>query len=321
MAPLLPAYQSGQLAIIHAAGSPDPTRSHFDAFSYMEYGIPLQPLTVYTGWLARHLLGVAPIADGPLRAVALSDLLPKTLAGAPEAVPIPNPSDFSFPGRPATAADRRAVLEAAYAASGEPLAGAAQSTLDTIDLLATIDFENYVPANGAVYPETGFGQALQSSAAMLKAEVGLEAATVELGGWDTHNQQGVFDGDMAGLMDNLSRTLAAFHLDMQDFMDRVTLIAMSEFGRRADENGSLGTDHGHGNCMFVMGGHIAGGQVVAEWNSGELLHPDLLYQGDSLEVTIDYRDVVAEVVQKRLGNSDLATVFPNYVPTFRGVVV
>jgi len=319
MAPLLPAYASGQLAVVHATGSPDPTRSHFDAFSYLEYGIPLQPLDVYSGWLARHLQIVPPTGNGLLRAAAISGQVPKTLADAPATLPIADPSSFAFPGSPVTSSLRQAVIEAAHEFTIEPLASAAKGTIDTIAILQGIDFLNYAPSGGATYPGSAFGEAVKSVAAMVKADIGLEAATVELGSWDTHNQQGVQAGDMANLMADLSTTLAALHIDMQDRMDRFAVVVMSEFGRRADQNGSQGTDHGHGNCMLVMGGHIAGGQVIADWNSGELLHPDLLYQGDSLQVTIDYRDIIAEIVQNRLDNADLATVFPNYTPTFRGI--
>jgi uncharacterized protein (DUF1501 family) len=321
MGPLLGAYQSGQLALVHATGSPDPTRSHFDAFSYMEYGIPQQPLSIFTGWLARHLQSVPPISTNGLRAVAIADVVPRTLEGAPSTVPIADPRNYGFPGHTATATARGDRIGVSYAAAGEPLASVAEDTLVTIDLLKTIDFANYVPAPGAVYPQTSLGTSMKSLAAMVKAEIGLEAATVELSGWDTHNEQGVFQGAMATLMDNLSRSLAAFHVDLQNQMNRLTVVVMSEFGRRADENGSLGTDHGHGNCMMVMGGHVDGGQVFANWTSGELLHPDLLYQGDSLQVTTDYRDVLSEILQKRVQNHDLANVFPNFMPAFPGIVM
>ncbi len=321
MAPLLPAYQANQLAFVHAAGSPDPTRSHFDAFKFMEYGNPLQPATLFSGWLARHLQTVPPLGATPLRAMAIDDLLPKMLADAPDALPITDPSTFDFPGNPGTAALRQAVLENTYALAGAPLAGSAQSTVDTINLLGTIDFDNYIPAGGAVYPNSTFGRAMKSVAAIIKAQTGLEVATVDLGGWDTHNNQGVIGGYMANLMNDLSSTLAAFHTDMQANMNELTLLAMTEFGRRADENVSLGTDHGHGSCMFAMGGNIAGGQVLANWTNNELLHPDLLYQNDSLDVTIDYRDIVSEVLQNRVNNTDLGTVFPNYTPAFQGITV
>ncbi|NOT02272.1 MAG: DUF1501 domain-containing protein [Phycisphaerales bacterium] len=319
MGSLLPAYQSGQLLAIHATGSPDPNRSHFDSNKIMEYGTPLQEQILFTGWLARHLQTMPPMGTGPLRAVAFNDLIPIMLVGAPATVPIPDPVEFGFPGSVATAAARRAVVDATYGVAPEPLAGTALSTTATIDLLATIDFENYTPSGGAVYPATPFGDALKSAAALIKADVGVEAATIDKGGWDTHNQQGVFAGDMFTLMTDLANGLAAFHTDMQSHMDSMTAMVMSEFGRRVDENGSFGTDHGHGNAMLLMGGHVNGGQVMANWTGGQLLHPDNLYAGDSLDVTTDYRDVVAEVVSKRLNNPDVNSLFPNYTPTFQGV--
>ena len=275
MASLTDAYQSEQLAIVHATGSPDPSRSHFDAFKIMEFGTPLQPLTLFTGWLGRHLQSTPPIGDGLLRAVAISNLIPQMLAGAPAAVPVPDPANYGFPGIEFTATQRREVFEAAYASADQPLAGAAVNTLDTIDLLATIDFASYQPAGGAVYPNSPFGDALRSAAALIKAEIGVEAATIDKGGWDTHNAQGVHqpNGTMYGLMADLADGLAAFHLDMQEKMGETTLIVMSEFGRRADENGSQGTDHGHGNMMMVMGGNIAGGQVLTDWTGRRAAPP------------------------------------------------
>ncbi len=321
MAPLLPAYQAGDLAVVHATGSPDLTRSHFDAFSFMEFGIPNQPLTISSGWLARHLQAVPAVGPGPLRAAAISDLLPKTLAQAPGSLPIPDPQNFTFPGQQATALLRQGIVKAAHRYEIDPFGSAAEDTIDTISILEEIDFAGYEPAGGAVYPNSGFGRAVESVAALIKSDIGLEVAMVELGGWDTHNEQGVQVGGMANLMDTLSSTLAALHIDMQTRLNRFTVVLMSEFGRRADQNGSLGTDHGHGNCMLVMGGHIAGGQVISDWTSGELLHPNLLHEGDSLAVTTDYRDIIAEIVQNRLGNSDIETVFPGYVPTFHGITV
>jgi uncharacterized protein (DUF1501 family) len=318
MAPLLPAYQDGDLLVVHATGSPDPTRSHFDAFQYMEYGIPLQPLSLFTGWLGRHLQVTPPAASGPLRGIALNYIVPKTLAGAPSTLPIPNPATFTFPGRPETAAEREVALEASFAAAEDPISSAGIDTLETIDLLTAIDFDNYIPSNGAVYPQTAFGNAIRSAAALIKADIGVEVAMIELGGWDTHAQQ---TGPLQNLMTNLSGSLGAFHADMQSRMNQLTTVCMSEFGRRADANSSSGTDHGHGNCLFVMGGNIDGGQVIADWTDGALLHPDNLYQSDSLEVTIDYRDLLAEILQNRLENTDLATVFPNYSPTFHGVTL
>ncbi len=318
MSALLPAYQSGQLLVVHAAGSPDPSRSHFDAFSNMEYGTPLQTSDLYSGWLARHLQMVPSATGAALRAVALSDLIPKTLAEAPATLPIADPAGFGFPGRAIHATERREALQLSYSSADDPLPAAAQSTLDTIDLLGTIDFQNYAPVGGAAYPETPFGNSFKSVAAMVKADIGLEAAMLERGGWDTHSDQ---VGPIQTLMTDLSNAMAAFHVDMQNFMNRLTLVVMTEFGRRADSNGSAGTDHGHGSAMMVMGGNIDGGRVLANWTDGALLHPDLLYQGDSLDVTTDYRDIVAEILQNRLENPSMSDVFPNYTPTFQGITI
>jgi uncharacterized protein (DUF1501 family) len=206
-----------------------------------------------------------------------------------------------------------------YSAVTDPIKSAALTSQATIDLLHTINFAGYSPAGGAVYPGNYFGQSLKSTAALIKADVGVEAVAVDILGWDTHGNQGPFNGngDLFNLMTTLAGGLSAFHADMFSGNGRnVTVVVMSEFGRRLAENTSLGTDHGHANAMFIMGNNIAGGRVLRDWPG---LAVGQLYQGIDLQVTIDYRDVLAEIVQKRLGNGDLSTVFPNYFPTFRGV--
>jgi hypothetical protein len=191
------------------------------------------------------------------------------------------------------------------------------TTQATINLLQTIDFAGYQPAGGAAYPGGAFGTAIKSTAALIKADVGVEAVAIDVGGWDTHNSQGPATGTMANLMASLAGGLAAFHLDMFAGNGRnVTVVCMSEFGRRLAENGSQGTDHGHGNCMLVMGNHIAGGRVLSQWPG---LQPEQLFQGIDLQVTTDFRDILAEIVAKRLNNPDLSAVFPDYTPTFQGV--
>jgi uncharacterized protein (DUF1501 family) len=317
-APLLTPWHNGHLAIVHAAGSPDPTRSHFEAFARMELGIPLQPLgSVSSGWLARHLATVAPLGSSPLRAAALVDAMPLTLASAPQALPIPDPSSYAFPGSPATAALREQLLASMYAGAGPPLSSVALDTLGTIHLLDSIDFAGYAPAGGAAYPQgSELALGLMRSAAMIKAEVDLECVMLELGGWDLHNELGALDGDMALLLSELSRSLEAFYIDLQADIERVVVVVMSEFGRRVAENGSAGLDHGHGNAMLLLGGHIDGAKVHGAWPS---LAPAALDQGD-LAITTDYRDVLAEILSKRLGNAALDQVFPNHVASFPGVV-
>jgi uncharacterized protein (DUF1501 family) len=241
--------------------------------------------------------------------------MPKTLNGAPATLPIEDLDLFTFPGQPSTAPARRQVLSDSYLATREPLKAAATSTFGTIDLLDQIDFSNYVPANGAVYPDTLLGRQLKSAAALIKAGVGVETVMAEIGGWDLHAQ---LLPNMPILLDDLTRTLEAFYLDNLAGLDKLVVVVMSEFGRRVAENASAGLDHGHGNCMLVMGGHIAGGQVLTSWPG---LAPGNLDSGLDLAITIDYRDILAEILNKRLEDNDLSDVFPNFTPTFRGIVV
>lgn len=316
-APLLTPYAAGKLLIVHATGSVDPSRSHFDAQRYMELGTTSQYATqTPSGWIGRHLQTTAPIGNGDVRGIALQDGLPVSLNGGPAALPIRDPSTFSIPGQSGTATARRARLDAMYASEAPPLGPAAISTFGAIDLLDTVDFAGYVPSNGAAYPTSTFGTQLKRTATMIKAAIGLEVVTIDIGGWDLHNQLGPLTGAMATKMDDLAKAIEAFYLDLSaTHLDQVTLVVLSEFGRRAFENSSGGTDHGHGNAMLVMGGHIAGGQVLANWPG---LATNQLDNGD-LAVTIDHRDVLAEIVLNRLGNPNLGTVFPNYTPTIRGI--
>jgi len=316
MAPLVEAYDAGHLAIVHACGSHHPTRSHFDAQRFMEVGIPGE-LSTASGWLGRHLLTSAPTdPEALVRAIGIGYALARTLAGGPATLPVPDPTDFGLTGPAGTEADRLQALADLYAQAQEPLKSAAGNTMSTIALLEAIDFAGYQPAGGAVYPQSDLGRALRSTAALIKAEVGVEAVAIDVGGWDTHDQQGPIDGTLAGLMADLAAGLSAFHADVFADTTNLTLVAMSEFGRRLGENGSLGTDHGHGNAMLVMGDSIQGGQVLADWPG---LQAEELFEERDLAVTIDYRDVLAEIVELRLMNPDLAGVFPGHTPIFHGI--
>ena len=315
-APFLQPYQSGKLAFVHATGSVDPSRSHFDAQKFMELGVlGAQSNGVSTGWVGRYLQTIPPAGSGLLRGLALSDILPRSFAGAPATLPVADPGTFTLPGTVSTKPLRRQTLRHMYAGEAYPLGAAALSTFDTIDLLATIDFAGYVPSNGAVYPATTFGTQMKTMAALIKANVGVECLEADLGGWDLHNQLGPLTGAMASNLDQLSKAMLAFYLDLGTGLDQVTLVAMSEFGRRAAQNASLGLDHGHGNCMLVMGGHVNGGQVIRTWPGLATANLD---SGD-LAITIDHRDILAEILQDRMACTNLATVFPNYTPTFRNV--
>ncbi|MFT4538626.1 MAG: hypothetical protein ACI841_000564 [Planctomycetota bacterium] len=316
-APLLGPYQSGDLLFVHASGSPDPSRSHFDAQRFMETATPLQPTSsVTTGWIGRYLQGAPSIGNGAFRAMGVGARLPKTLNGGPGTLPIADPANFNFPGNLATAALRRTAIEQMYDRTRDPLASAADNTLASIDLLAGVDFAGYIPDNGATYPATPFGDQLKNTAAVIKSGIGLETIHLDLNGWDHHSAMGPVNGVLAGLLDELSRALEAFHLDMQLYWGRMVLVCMTEFGRRIRENGSAGTDHGHGGCMMVMGGHIAGGQVYTNPWPGL----DTSTGSGDLEVTTDYRDILAEILDERMGATHLSEIFPNYVPVYRGIV-
>jgi uncharacterized protein (DUF1501 family) len=317
LAPLLPAYQDGKLLIVHATGSTDPSRSHFDAQRFMEVGLPNEP-TLATGWLGRHLYSIDPMDPAALlRAIGISNGLQRTLVGAPLALPVPNLDTFGLTGAAGTVPARSDAIGDMYALVDDPIMAAATTTLATINLLNTINFAGYAPAGGATDPVGSLGNAMKQTAALIKAQVGVEAIAIDVGGWDTHNNQGNFTGTMANLMATLASTLAAFYTDMTAGMaPSFTLVVMSEFGRRFAENGSGGSDHGHGNAMFVMGNCVHGGRVLTQWPG---LQPEQLFQGIDLDVTIDYRDILAEIVQQRLGNANLPFVFPSFTPTPRAV--
>jgi uncharacterized protein (DUF1501 family) len=307
-APLLTPWSNGHLAVVHASGSDDATRSHFEAFVRMESGDSSLPTGVITtGWITRYLNETAAQATSTLRAIGASNLLPFTLRGAANALPIPDFSNFVFPGRVATSVQREAAISDAYTRRKPPVGPAALDTIASFGL-GGVDFVGYAPENGAQYPNTTLGTRLRNAAALIKAGNGVEIITVDVDGWDLHANLGPVTGAMSRLMDELTRTLEAFYLDMLAHLDDYVLVCVSEFGRHAAENGSAGTDHGHGNAMFVMGGHVNGGQVYADWPG---LHPIELDQGD-VAITTDYRDILAEILTDRMGFTNLAAVFPQH---------
>ncbi len=316
LAPLLPAWNAGRLAFVHATGLPNPSRSHFDKERLVEVADP-NP-SAGSGWLARHLSTIAPLdPSAPLRGVSLGVIPPWSMGAAPKSLPIADLATFGLAGSAASAAQRRQILGALYAMQ-EPLVQAAgANTLAAIDLIGQIDFNGYQPAGGAIYPSTPLGVSLKNLATLLKAQVGIEVATVDFRDWDTHGTQGVFSGTMASLVTDFATSMGAFHADLFASGDPgVTVVVMSEFGRVAAENGNHGTDHGYGGVMMLLGASVAGGQVVANWPG---LAPAQLFQGQDLAITIDYRDILAEVLLDRLGTPALSTVLPGFVPTLRNV--
>jgi uncharacterized protein (DUF1501 family) len=321
MSSLVPAYQAGNLLVVHGAGLVDNTRSHFDAQRYIEVG-KARDVNLVTGWLGRHLATSTPMrTDAPLRALGLSNGLPRTLVGAPLTLPIPNPAGFGLGGSTATRVERSAWLRDEYQAVEASIGAPALNALNTIQLLNAIDFNGYRPAGGAVYPNTNFGRGMRSAAALIKADLGIEAIQLDIGGWDTHSDQSPLVGGMSRTMTDLATSLAAFHADalVGGVSYKVTVVVISEFGRNVRENGSRGTDHGRGSAMFVMGPGIAGGRVMT--NNWVPLARENLEAGQDLRVTLDHRDILAEIVQRRLGNTNLGVVFPDFVPTVRGVTL
>jgi len=323
MAPLMPAYQAGDLLVAHATGSVNTSRSHFDAQRYMEVGKPADA-RIASGWLGRHLATSTPLrTTAPLRALGLTTGLPQTLSGAPRTLPIPDPTRFTIGGSATTSTARATWLANNYAGAVDPVNDNALDTTNTLSLLASINFPGYTPRNGAVYPTSAFGNSLRSAAALIKADVGVEAVHAFYGGWDTHATQGTMpgvDGQFMHLrMLDLSSALAAFYADVVQgtTVNGVTVVIISEFGRNARENGNRGTDHGRGNVAFAMGKKIAGGKVLTNGWPG--LARENLESGQDLRVTLDHRDILAEIVQNRLGNPNLSVVFPDYTPRFRGV--
>lgn len=321
MSALVPAYQAGNLLVVHGAGLVNTTRSHFDAQRFIEVGKAADPNLV-TGWLGRHLATSTPMrSNAPLRAIGLSQGLQRTLVGAPKTLPVPNPATFGLGGSTTTATERATWLRSDYTATDASIGTPALDALNTLALLTAINFNGYTPAGGAVYPNTGFGRAMRSAAALIKADVGIEAIQLDIGGWDTHSAQAPLTGSMSRTMADLANSLAAFHADALTggVAYKVTVVVISEFGRNVRENGSLGTDHGRGSCMFVMGPGIAGGRVLT--NSWVPLARENLEAGQDLRVTIDHRDILAEIVSRRLGNTNLGVIFPTFVPTVRGVTL
>jgi uncharacterized protein (DUF1501 family) len=306
MQPLLPLFRSGQLAIVQAVGSPDPTRSHFDAQDYMESGTPGLKATD-NGWLNRALQNMPEEKPSPFRAVAFGPYLPRTLQGAAPAVAIADLKQFKMYGPQQTV---EGGFEAMYAQTVDhAMRGVGNETFEAIDQLKKINPDSYQPENGAQYPKSRFAQSLQEIAELFKADVGLEVAFLDSGGWDNHVNEGGVQGQLSNLLKDLGQGIAAFHQDMGDRMADVVFVSMSEFGRTAHENGNRGTDHGHANCMFVMGGDVKGGRVYTKWPG---LNEDQLNQGRDLAVTTDYRSVLGEIISKHLGDKTLATVFPGF---------
>ncbi|MFL6229994.1 MAG: DUF1501 domain-containing protein [Pyrinomonadaceae bacterium] len=314
-----PIWDAKRLAIVHAAGSPDSTRSHFDAQDYMESGTPGMKSTG-DGWLNRYLQARPDKQASPFRAVSMTQNLPRAMQGRAPALAIANLNEFTVRAGQASQVVQGGFESIYDQAAGDALRGTGKETFEAINFLKKVNPAQYQPENGAQYPRTPFGNALLQIAQLIKAGVGLEVAFTDIGGWDTHVNQGAARGQLAARLTEFGQGLAALYADLGARMDDVVVLTMSEFGRTARENGNRGTDHGHANAMFVVGAGVRGGKVYGDWPG---LDTDKLNEGRDLALTTDFRDVFGEVASKHLGSADLSKVFPGYAASaakFRGVL-
>ena len=302
LSPLLrelhPIYEAGEMAVVHCAGSEDSTRSHFEAQDLMEHGG-----LVAGGWLGRFLRQRPRAASGALTAVAVGKELPECLRGAPSAAVIESVEDFSLGKGNAPLARE---FERLYALEHDALGNAARDTLKALDRMTSLRAADYRPAHGAEYGKDSFSKGLKEVARLIKARVGLEAASIDLGGWDSHFAQGTL---IDPLMPRLAKGLGAFRRDLGELMTTTTVVVMTEFGRRVRENASFGTDHGRGGVMFVIGGGVKGGRVIGEWPG---LEGETLEGPGDLPVLNNYRDVLAPVLARHGANEALDEIFPKY---------
>ena len=308
MSSLKPFWERKQLAIVHASGSPDNTRSHFDAQDYMESATPGRKGTP-DGWLNRYLQSKDDSQRSLFRAVSLTQLMPRILQGRAATLAISNLNDFTIRAG-SSSANVQGGFEEIYAQSvNDLLGGTGKETFAAVNYLKKVNPGQYKPENGAVYPRTAFGNSLLQIGQLVKAQVGLEVAFTDIGGWDTHVNQGNARGQLALRLQDFSNSIAALATDLGKRMDDVLILTMSEFGRTVRENGNRGTDHGHANAMLLIGNSVRGGQVHGKWPG---LRSDQLYEGRDLDLTTDFRDVFAQVAQKHLGTTNVRAVFPGY---------
>jgi uncharacterized protein (DUF1501 family) len=319
LASFKPIYDAGHLAVVHAVGSPDNTRSHFDAQDYMESATPGNKGTA-DGWLNRYLAAKKNAKASPFRAVAFSANMPRSLMGKENAIAMTNINDFGVKagqGNNQVAAS----FEALYAQNmNDSLHGTGKEAFEAVKMLKQANPQKYQAANGAKYPNSPFGNSLLQIAQLIKSDIGLEVAFADRGGWDTHANQGTGRGQLANQLRDFSQAIAALYQDLGDRMQNVVILTMTEFGRTIRQNGSGGTDHGHASCLFALGGPVQGGKVYGKWPG---LDTGQLYEGRDLALTSDFRDVFAEVASRHLGATSVNSIFPGYnanPANFRGFI-
>ena len=308
LSPFKSLWDSHRLAIVNAVGSPDNTRSHFDAQDYMESATPGRKGTP-EGWLNRYLQSKTDPTRSLFRAVSLTPTMPRILQGSAPTLTMTNLSDFTIRAG-GSSASVQSGFEAIYDQTvNDVLGGTGKETFEAVNFLKQANPGQYRPENGAQYPRSPFGNSLFQIAQLIKAGVGLEVAFTDIGGWDTHVNQGNSRGQLANRLQDFGAGISALVTDLGGRMDDVVILTMSEFGRTVRENGNRGTDHGHANAMFVIGNDVLGGKVYGRWPG---LRSEQLYEGRDLALTTDFRDVFGEVARKHLGTTNVQAVFPGY---------
>lgn len=315
LAPLMPIWAEKDLAIVHAVGAPDDSHSHFKAMELIERGVDSKS-GASSGWLGRHLASLDTGNHSPLRGVSIGEMVTRSLRGPVPATALRSIADFHFGGEPRAIVEMQSALNALYS-TGDPLDALAMEAMATLETVGAMHPESYRPTGDTLYPEDDFGMGLRQVAMLVKAQAGLEVACLDMGEWDTHVAQGRTTGWMPTLLASLGQGLRAFYDDLASEGQNIVTVVMSEFGRRVKENGGAGTDHGHGGAMFVLGNQILGGKVYGDFPG---LSSDALWGPGDLAVTTDYRDVLGEILAKRLNNPQLDVVFPDYTPRFINLV-
>lgn len=315
-APLMPLYKSGRLAIATAVGHAVDTRSHFQSMRHIEEA-HTGPGSVGSGWIARHLNVTSQRGTGPGRAIALNSTLPTALQGGPATIPVPSLASFGFGGPEESRKARMKCLQRMYQAAPEPDRGSGLAALGLVHEFGSIDFAGRTPEGGAEYPKCKVGRGLYEAASLIKSRSGVEVIEADSGGWDDHRATGPVDGAFAKRTNELALALDAFMTDLGEDAERVTVVVISEFGRTLLENGSGGTAHGRGGVAMLLGGeHVVGGKLYSQWPG---LSEDELDNG-ALRVTLDARDILAEILQKRLHTADMGAVLPGHTPTLHGML-
>jgi len=314
-----PIYDEGHLAIVHAVGSPDTTRSHFDAQDYMEAATPGNKGTP-DGWLNRFMQVKKEPSASPFRAVSFTANLPRTLLGQAPAIAMTNIGDFGVRAGQGNGQVAKGFEELYSQSMGDALHGTGKEAFEAVKMLKKANPQQFQAANGASYPRSPFGNSLLQIAQLIKADIGVEVAFTDVGGWDTHANQGNSRGQLANRLQDFSQGIAALYKDLGDRMRNVVILTMTEFGRTIRQNGSGGTDHGHASCLFVAGGPVKGGKVYGKWPG---LSTDQLYEGRDLALTTDFRDVFGEIAARHMRAGNVGSIFPGYSSNsanFRGLI-